>query len=101
MKPRILIAVIIVLAILCGYLAITKSRSYELFVGFSKHDVRSALGEPGNIILPSQDMGDYGAQPPPPKKGRQEVWVYSSLMKLTFVYFDERGHVRMIFFTVT
>jgi hypothetical protein len=44
---------------------------------------------------------DRGTPPTPPPKGEEEVWVYSSLMKLTFIYFDERGHVRMIFFTVT
>ena len=101
MMRRMLILLIALLIMTCCYLVATRSPSYKLFVRPSKHDIRSALGKPSRVFLPNERMGTFGAQPPPPPKGKNEVWVYLSLMKLTYVYFDEHGRVRMIFYTVT
>jgi|YNPNPStandDraft_1061719.scaffolds.fasta_scaffold10663_2 hypothetical protein len=96
-----LLVLVVLVVMVAQYAIAVRNPCFKLFVGFTKHDVQSALGQPNRVYGPNEDMGTYGAHPPPPPKGNHEVWVYVKLMKLTFVYFDEHGRVRMVFFTVT
>jgi len=96
------VVLMVVLVAAAGFTAMSKNPTVRLLCGISRNDVRSALGEPAAIYAPDQSLlPSYGARPAPPVKGNREVWVYQHLMKLTFVYLDERGRVQMIFFTTT
>jgi hypothetical protein len=100
-KHPLCIALIVILLAVIGYLALSENRTVTALRGVSKSDIQSSLGKPNAVYAPDQSMPTFGANPVPPTKENREVWVYRNLMKLTFVYFDARGHVQMIFFTET
>ncbi|MHB1456526.1 MAG: hypothetical protein ACYC0V_06370 [Armatimonadota bacterium] len=74
---------------------------YRVGWALSRSELSSLMGPPQRIYKPGVKISWGGAYPKPPDADGREIWVYTKLMKLTFIYFNDDGKVEMVFYATT